>query len=110
MVIRGTPLLGFKEYLTNRKQYFHFQGTNSDMFDITCGVPQGSVLGPFLYLIYINDINAASCKLSFILLTDDTNIFNKNSNVQQLTRSPDEYMSKLSLWFKASHEVIIKHN
>ena len=100
--IRGTPLLWFKDYLTNRKQYFHFQGTNSDMFDITCGVPRGSVLGPLLFLIYINDINAASCKLSFTLFADDTNIFNKNSNLQQLIRSTNEELSKLSLWFKAN--------
>ena len=97
-------MLWFKDYLTNRKQYvrIHFQGTNSDMFDITCGVPQGSVLGPLLFLIYINDINAASCKLSFTLFADDTNIFNKNSNLQQLIRSTNEELSKLSLWFKAN--------
>ena len=100
--IRGTPLLWFKDYLTNRKQYVHFQGTNSDMFDITCGVPESTVLGPLLFLIYINDINAASCKLSFTLFADDTNIFNKNSNLQQLIRSTNEELSKLSLWFKAN--------
>ena len=95
-------MLWFKDYLTHRKQYVHFQGTNSDMFDITCGVPQGSVLGPLLFLININDINAASCKLSFTLFADDTNIFNKNSNLQQLIRSTNEELSKLSLWFKAN--------
>lgn len=63
----GTPMLWFKDYLiiTNRKPYVHFRGTNSDMFSITCGVPQSSVLGLLLFLMYINDINAASCKLSF---------------------------------------------
>ena len=53
-------------------------------------------------LIYINDINAASCKLSFTLFADDTNIFNKNSNLQQLIKSTNEELSKLSLWFKAN--------
>ena len=91
----------FKNYLTNRKQYVHFQGTNSEMFGIICGVAQGSVLGSLL-LIYINDINAASTKLSFTLFADDTNIFNKNSNLQQLMKSTNEELSKLSLWFKAN--------
>ena len=90
-------MLWFKDYLTNRKQYVHFQGTNSDMFDIT-SVEFLKVLFWSLCLIYRNDINAASCKLSFTLFAEDTNIFNKNSNLQQLIRSTNEE----SLWFKAN--------
>ena len=100
--IKGIPLLWFKNYLSNRKQCVHFKGTNSEMFDITCGVPQGSVLGPLLFLIYIYDINASSRKLSFTLFADDTNIFNKNSNLPQLIETTNEELSKLSLWFKAN--------
>ena len=59
-------------------------------------------MGPLLFLIYINDINAASCKLSFTLFADDKNIFNKNLNIQQSIRSTNEELSKLSLWFKAN--------
>ena len=56
--IRGIPLLWFKNYLSNRKQYVQYKGIDSKLADITCGVLQGSVLGPLLFLIYINDIHA----------------------------------------------------
>ena len=73
--IRGTALCWFKDYLTNRQQYVEIDGTASDKRVITTGVPQGSILGPLLFLIYMNDISYTSQLFKFILYADDTTLF-----------------------------------
>ena len=57
--IRGTSNLWFKNYLSERKQYLEFNIIKSNLLNINCGVPQGSILGPILFLLYINDIHSA---------------------------------------------------
>ena len=73
--IRGVALDWLKSYLNNRKQYVNFNGTSSDMKTILCGIPQGSILGPTLFLLFINDICNVSKLLKFVLFADDTNIY-----------------------------------
>ena len=73
--IRGTVNAGLTNYLTNINQYVIADDHSSGMRLITCGVPQGSVLGPVLFLLYINDICNVSNLLKFVLFADDTNIF-----------------------------------
>src|ERR1043165_10054525 len=73
--IRGIALQWFKDYLSNRKQYVLYNNCSSKLLSINCGVPQESILGPLLFIIYINDIVNCSNILHFILFADDTNIF-----------------------------------
>ena len=73
--IRGLALDWIKDYLSNRLQYVEYNGTRSLSNEIKCGVPQGSVLGPLLFLIYINDICNTTSVGEFILFSDDTNLF-----------------------------------
>ena len=73
--IRGIPHEWFKSYLMNRKQFVVFDNASSQQKTITTGVPQGSVLGPLLFLMFINDLHYVSDQLTLIIFADDTNIF-----------------------------------
>ena len=79
--IRGAALQWLDSYLANRKQYVNINYVDSDMLDVKCGVPQGSILGPTLFSLYINDLHNVSKILNFILFADDTNIFISGKNV-----------------------------
>ena len=70
--VRGVALNWFKSYLMGRKQCVVVDGVKSNFQEMTCGVPQGSVLGPLLFLIYVNDIINSSDILQFSLFADDT--------------------------------------
>ena len=97
--VRGRVLDWFKNYLTNRKQYVFANGTSSNICDISCGVPQGSILGPLLFLLYISDIENCSDILSFILFADDTNLFYSSKTLTDLFNVVNSELSKLSEWF-----------
>ena len=73
--IRGNIYNWFKSYLENRKQYVIYNNCKFDMGTITLGVPKGSILGPLLFIIYMNDFSKSSELLFIILYEDDTNIF-----------------------------------
>ena len=72
--IKGTSLTWFKSYLSNRKQYVEYNNTTSSFADVTTGVPQGSILGPLLFIIYMNDIAHVTDKFHSILYADDTSL------------------------------------
>ena len=96
--IRGASLLWFKSYLYERKQFVHRNGIDSEVKTITCGVPQGSVLGPLLFLLNINDLPNISKELKFYLFADDTSIFLESNDLKSLEKTMNKELLKLYEW------------
>ena len=104
--VKGVALDLFKNYLANRKQYVEFEDAQSDMLNISTGVPQGSILGPLLFIIYINDFAQSSPKFNFIMYADDTTLsstldsfaqYSKNENVEFIINTE---LDKINEWLK----------
>ena len=100
--IRGIALDWFSSYLSERKQYVSVNGNISDYLDISCGVPQGSVLGPLLILIYINDLPNVSKFLSYYLFADDTNIYFEATNLVSLQKIMNREFKYVKKWLDAN--------
>ena len=100
--IRGVALNWFKSYLNNRFQYVVYNGAQSDQKRITCGVPQGSILGPLLFLLYINDLASVSDKLFSLLFADDSNMFITGKNVDNLVELMNIEMEKVIEWLNVN--------
>ena len=100
--IRNNILAWFKSYLSDRKQYVYFNGKSSEILSITCGVPQGSVLGPLLFLLYINDLPNISKKLNFFLFADDTNLYYESDDLLELEKTMNHELKQLSLWLNVN--------
>ena len=79
-----------------------FNGINSDFSTKTCGVPQGSILGPTLFILYINDLCKASSHLKSILLADDTSFYIEGSDLSEMCRDVSIELNKISTWFKVN--------
>jgi hypothetical protein len=100
--IRGLALSWFKSYLSNRYQFVHFDGTSSTREKVCCGVPQGSVLGPLLFLLYINDLCMVSDKLFSILFADDSNMFLTGTNLDDMFNIMNQELAKILSWLNAN--------
>jgi hypothetical protein len=87
-------------YLSNRQQFVTYNGHKSSHLSISTGVPQGSVLGPLLFLLYINDISNVSRLLNFFLFADDTTILDHGKTMLHLSQRVNTELSKLATYFK----------
>ena len=100
--IRDSMLKWFQSYLFDRKQFVTFNGVSSELLVNSCGVPQGSVLGPLLFLLYINDLPSISKILNFYLFADDTNIYYESNSLNELEKTVNKELSKLYLWLNVN--------
>ena len=100
--IRGSAHQWLISYLSNRKQYVHYDGATSNSGDILCGVPQGSILGPLLFILYINDISKVSNKIHPVLFADDSNFFIQGKNLSEMVSTLNNELVSLVYWINAN--------
>ena len=100
--VRENILNLFKSYLSNRKQYVNWHGSNSEIETVSCGVPHGSILGPLLFILYVNDLSKVSNKFVSILFADDTTILFEGHNIHSIIASLNYELGKLIIWLNAN--------
>ena len=91
-----------QSYLTNRKQFVEINNTQSTKNDITIGVPQGSVLGPLLFIIYINDIINSSTVFKFIIFADDTTLYTTLNLQEDTNKILNDELAKIYNWLNVN--------
>ena len=100
--VRGLTFKWFESYVNNRQQCVVYNNVYSNYKIIDCGVPQGSILGPLLFILYINDIVTCSDILNFILFADDINIFYSHKDALTLITTVNTELIKLSDWLRGN--------
>ena len=100
--IRGVANAWLKSYLSNRHQCVKYEDVLSEVMPITCGVPQGSILGPLLFLLYINDMNKALKFSTTYHFADDTNLLCSSKNMKDLRKAMNKDLKLLYTWLCAN--------
>ena len=96
--IRGIPHEWFRSYLVKRQQYVSFNDTVSETKFITCGVPQGSILGPLLFTLYVNDLHYSSPSGHFIMYADHTNVIYSSKDIKNLEKLVNSELININQW------------
>ena len=100
--VRGMASNWIESYLNNRKQYCTYDSKKSKTRNITCGVPQGSILGPLLFLVYINDLGHIFNNFRPILFADDSNLIIKGRNLTEIERKFNLEIPVLVNWLQTN--------
>ena len=100
--IRGLANKWVESYLANRKQFVSVNGFELSTSSITCGVPQGSVLEPLLFLIYINDLHVTIKHYKVHHFADDTKLLIINKSLKRLNKLLNIYLKNLTNWLNAN--------
>ena len=100
--IRNNMYEWFKSYLANRSQYVIYNKSKSEVKNITHGVPQGSILGPLLFILYINDFSRASDLLFSILFADDTSVFIEGQSYTGVIETLTKELKKIECWLNSN--------
>ena len=100
--VRGAALSLLQSYLEGRSQYVVYGGVESGRGQVACGVPQGSVLGPLFFVVYVNDMFRACEGIDPVLFADDTNIYAEDDNLGRLFEKVNRGLEALDRWFKCN--------
>ena len=112
--IINTALTLLKSYFTNRKQYCDYKGTSSNMLLIHKDIPQGSILGPLLFILYVNDFYLSSNKFTFLMYADDTTLLstydtfhtNTDMDIAIIQRNINEELLRVAPWLSRNKLLI----
>ena len=107
--VRGVTLNWFKHYLNDRKQFVSYSNTTSVSMKVTCGVPQGSILGPLLFILYVNDITKVSNIFKINLFADDTSLIHTHDNFEYLIKETNDELIRISTWL-ATNKLVLNIN
>jgi hypothetical protein len=100
--VRGIPLCWFSSYLYNRKQFVSINGIKSELANSFNGVPQGSVLGPLLFLLFINDLNVSLKFSTAYHFADDTNLLHINKSLKNLNKNMNHDLASIVQWLRSN--------
>ena len=104
--IVNNELKWFEDYLFGRSQFVQYNSVNSEVEAVTCGAPQGSILGPLMFVVFINDLDIALKKTNLILFADDTVVYYSGKSSEEIIKILNDDLQELGKWFKENNLVI----